>query len=56
MAPQPLASLQAPAVVESGDGFDLNVEIVEVTDAGSMVNVTGDNCGSTCGACVTGSA
>jgi FxLD family lantipeptide len=36
------------------DEFDLNVEVVEQGDPASLVNVTNDNCGSTCGACVTG--
>jgi FxLD family lantipeptide len=53
---QSVVQPQAPSVAEVGDGFDLNVEVVELTDAGSMVNVTSDNCGSTCGACTTGSA
>jgi FxLD family lantipeptide len=37
-----------------GDDFDLDVRTVEVADGGSLVNITGDNCGSTCGACTTG--
>ncbi|MET7397378.1 FxLD family lanthipeptide [Dactylosporangium sp. NPDC005572] len=53
MAPQPSAP-HTPAVTDPGDGFDLDVTIVELTDPGSMINVTNDGCGSTCGACVTG--
>lgn len=51
-----VAQPQGPNVADFGDFFDLSVEVVELTDAGSMVNVTSDGCGSTCGACTTGSA
>ncbi|MFB6725573.1 FxLD family lanthipeptide [Kribbella sp. NPDC056345] len=40
----------------ASDGFDLDVSLLELTDTASMVNVTNDNCGSTCGACTTGVA
>lgn len=48
----PDAAPAAPAAF--GDDFDLDVRTVEVADGGSLVNITGDNCGSTCGACTTG--
>ncbi|BBA96889.1 hypothetical protein RVR_2392 [Actinacidiphila reveromycinica] len=35
------------------DGFDLNVSLLEVSDAASLTSLTDDNCGSTCGACTT---
>lgn len=34
--------------------FELDVTLVEVADPASMVNLTDDGCGSTCGACTTG--
>ncbi|MEX5709939.1 FxLD family lanthipeptide [Parafrankia sp. FMc6] len=37
-----------------GDVFDLDVALLEMTDPAGLVNVTDDNCTSTCGACVTG--
>ena len=42
---------QAPA-----DGFELDVTLVEIADPAGLVNITNDNCGSTCGACTTGVA
>lgn len=36
--------------------FDLDVTLLEITDPAGLVNVTNDNCGSTCGACTTGVA
>jgi FxLD family lantipeptide len=36
------------------DGFVLDVRLVEAADAGGLVNLTDDGCGSTCGACTTG--
>lgn len=49
-------ALPAPAAPsQAGDGlFDLDVSLLEVTDPAGLVNVTDDNCTSTCGACVTG--
>ncbi|MGI5397779.1 FxLD family lanthipeptide [Streptomyces sp. CA-251251] len=44
------ASLPAPRTT---DGFDLDVSLVEVADPAGLVNLTDDNCGSTCGACTT---
>ncbi|WP_435191029.1 FxLD family lanthipeptide [Streptomyces sp. bgisy126] len=35
------------------DGFDLNVGLLEVSDAAGLTNLTDDNCGTTCGACTT---
>jgi FxLD family lantipeptide len=37
----------------TSDGFDLDVSLVEVADPAGLVNLTDDNCGSTCGACTT---
>ncbi|MGX9886576.1 FxLD family lanthipeptide [Streptomyces sp. NPDC002276] len=45
-----LVSHQTPAVT---DGFDLDVSLVEIADLAGLVNLTDDNCGSTCGACTT---
>jgi FxLD family lantipeptide len=41
------------AAAPQSDGFDLNVSLLEVSDAAGLTNVTDDNCGSTCGACTT---
>jgi FxLD family lantipeptide len=38
---------------ETSDGFDLDVSLVEVADPAGLVNLTDDNCGTTCGACTT---
>ncbi|MFC8876907.1 FxLD family lanthipeptide [Streptomyces ardesiacus] len=35
------------------DGFDLDVSLLELADPAGLVNLTDDNCGSTCGACTT---
>jgi FxLD family lantipeptide len=35
------------------DGFDLNVSLLEVSDAAGLTNLTDDGCGSTCGSCTT---
>ncbi|WP_206050791.1 FxLD family lanthipeptide [Nocardioides speluncae] len=37
-------------------GFDLDVSLLEISDTAGLVNITDDNCGSTCGACTTGVA
>ncbi len=42
-----------PLSVSAADGFDLDVSLVEIADPAGLVNVTDDNCGSTCGACTT---
>ncbi|MEX2985697.1 FxLD family lanthipeptide [Streptomyces sp. C36] len=39
---------------DASSGFDLDVTTVEVADPASLVGVTDDGCGATCGACVTG--
>ncbi|GAA5207594.1 MULTISPECIES: FxLD family lanthipeptide [Streptomyces] len=44
------ASRQTP---RTSDGFDLDVSLIEVADPAGLVNLTDDNCGSTCGACTT---
>lgn len=41
---------QAPG---TSDGFDLDVALIEVADPAGLVNLTDDNCGTTCGACTT---
>lgn len=41
---------------ENAADFDLDVTLLEIVDPGALVNVTDDNCGSTCGACTTGVA
>jgi FxLD family lantipeptide len=38
------------------DGFELDVTLLEIADPAGLVNITNDNCGSTCGACTTGVA
>lgn len=43
-------SQQAPG---TSDGFDLDVSLIEVADPAGLVNLTDDNCGTTCGACTT---
>ncbi|MFD4347402.1 FxLD family lanthipeptide [Streptomyces coelicoflavus] len=49
------SSTQASSQQAQGttDGFDLDVSLVEVADPAGLVNLTDDNCGSTCGACTT---
>ncbi|MCG7524072.1 FxLD family lanthipeptide [Streptomyces sp. OfavH-34-F] len=42
-----------PQTCEVSDGFDLDVSLVEIADPAGLVNLTDDNCGSTCGACTT---
>jgi FxLD family lantipeptide len=44
------------AAQDLSSDFDLDVTLLEVADPASLVNVTDDNCGSTCGACTTGVA
>lgn len=44
------ATQQTPG---TSDGFDLDVSLVEVADPAGLVNLTDDNCGTTCGACTT---
>jgi len=44
------------AASAGSDGFDLDVALVEVGDTAGLVNLTDDNCGSSCGACVTNAA
>jgi len=38
------------------DDFDLDITLLEVADAASLIATTDDNCGSTCGACTTNAA
>jgi FxLD family lantipeptide len=42
-----------PQIPGASDGFDLDVSLVEIADPAGLVNLTDDNCGSTCGACTT---
>ncbi|MCQ4084378.1 FxLD family lanthipeptide [Streptomyces sp. RB6PN25] len=37
----------------TSDGFELDVTLLEVSDAASLTNLTDDGCGETCGACTT---
>jgi len=48
------AMLTNPADV--ADDFDLDITLLEVADAASLIATTDDNCGSTCGACTTNAA
>lgn len=45
--------VQEPGDGGQSDGFDLNVSLLEVSDAAALTVLTDDNCGSSCGACVT---
>ncbi len=45
--------VQEPAAKGQPDGFDLNVSLLEVSDAAGLTVLTDDGCGSSCGACVT---
>ncbi|MFI1209971.1 FxLD family lanthipeptide [Streptomyces sp. NPDC020802] len=49
----PSSTHVSPQVPRTSDGFDLDVSLVEVADPAGLVNLTDDNCGSTCGACTT---
>ncbi|MFB7030853.1 MULTISPECIES: FxLD family lanthipeptide [unclassified Streptomyces] len=49
---QSTTRIQEPAAPQT-DGFDLNVGLLEVSDAAGLTNLTDDNCGTTCGACTT---
>ncbi|MFD9540837.1 FxLD family lanthipeptide [Streptomyces sp. NPDC060022] len=53
MASMVTASTTKQAPAASSDGFDLEVSLVEVADSTSLINLTNDGCGSTCGACTT---
>ena len=44
------------ALDDTRDVFDLDVTLLEVTEAAGQIAATDDGCGSTCGACVSGSA
>ena len=48
------ATVTNPADV--ADDFDLDITLLEVADAASLIATTDDNCGSTCGACTTNAA
>ncbi|WP_329317973.1 FxLD family lanthipeptide [Streptomyces sp. NBC_01262] len=56
IAPPPRTQLHSGTTTEPTDGFHLDVRLVEVADPASLVNMTDDNCGSSCGACTTGVA
>ncbi|MEU5792231.1 FxLD family lantipeptide [Streptomyces solincola] len=45
--------VQDPTAGGQSDGFELNVSLLEVSDAAALTVLTDDNCGSSCGACVT---
>ncbi|MBT2420752.1 FxLD family lanthipeptide [Streptomyces sp. ISL-22] len=50
VVPSTHVSQQTPG---ASDGFDLDVSLVEIADPAGLVNLTDDNCGTTCGACTT---
>ncbi|AEW95179.1 MULTISPECIES: FxLD family lanthipeptide [Streptomycetaceae] len=50
---QSTTQVQEPTATSQSDGFDLNVSLLEVSDAAGLTSLTDDNCGSTCGACTT---
>jgi FxLD family lantipeptide len=52
-ATQSTAQVQEPTSPGQSDGFDLDVSLLEVSDAAGLTNLTDDGCGSTCGACTT---
>ncbi|MFE2345589.1 FxLD family lanthipeptide [Kitasatospora cineracea] len=47
-------SITAEVPATAGNEFDLDVTVVETTDAAGLQVLTDDGCGSTCGACTTG--
>ncbi|CAL9312672.1 FxLD family lanthipeptide [Streptomyces rubradiris] len=47
------ATLDRSRTQAEPDAFDLDVTLLEVTDAAGLTNLTDDNCGTTCGACTT---
>jgi FxLD family lantipeptide len=47
------SATQVQEPTSQSDGFDLNVSLLEVSDAAGLTSLTDDNCGSTCGACTT---
>ncbi|MFJ9246220.1 FxLD family lanthipeptide [Streptomyces sp. NPDC101776] len=49
----PSTTLVSHQTLGATDGFDLDVSLVEIADPAGLVNLTDDNCGSTCGACTT---
>ncbi len=51
----PSATQMRPQTSKSttSDGFELDVALLEVSDAASLTNLTDDGCGETCGACTT---
>lgn len=49
----PSRTEMSPQIPVASDGFDLDVSLVEIADPAGLVNLTDDNCGSTCGACTT---
>ncbi|MFE6692168.1 FxLD family lanthipeptide [Streptomyces sp. NPDC057743] len=51
--PKSTAPAQESTAPIQSDGFDLNVSLLEVSDAAGLTNLTDDNCGTTCGACTT---
>lgn len=50
---QSTTQIQPAAMSSPSDGFDLDISLLEVSDAAGLINLTDDNCGSTCGACTT---
>ncbi|MGW1064375.1 FxLD family lanthipeptide [Streptomyces aureus] len=53
MSPQIQHGTKAQPTAGTPDGFDLDVRLVEIADVVGLINLTDDNCGTTCGACTT---
>lgn len=47
---------ELPTAAARQDDFELDVRVLEMADTAGLVNVTDDNCTSTCGACTTNAA
>jgi len=56
IAPPPVTEPLSGTATGATDPFDLDVSLLEIADPASLVNLTDDNCGSSCGACTTGVA
>ncbi|MGW2590324.1 FxLD family lanthipeptide [Streptomyces sp. NPDC001515] len=50
------STTQVQEAATQEDGFTLDVCLLEVSDAAGLTNLTDDNCGSSCGACITNAA
>ncbi|KAB1989790.1 FxLD family lanthipeptide [Streptomyces triticiradicis] len=56
MSPQIQHSTKAQPTAATPDSFDLDVRLVDVADVAGLINLTDDNCGTTCGTCVSSMA